>query len=180
MLLFSLLSCLHRPAVVAPPIPWRREVDHREEVLPDGSWCAWDAERIVTAEGSLWEITAPDTVPGGVAEQWCPAGGEASRTVDVVDQTGPFLHTILHDRRCCPEEEVSLCVTWDLRTRGPATLSDVDPRRAAELWAGLQAKIAAEPALADLRFAVDEFVMEKGIVRFCGRKDGTLREVEIR
>ena len=179
MILLSFLSCLHRPPSVNPAVPWRREAVHREEVIGDDAWCGWDAEQIVTAEGVLWSVTPPDLVDGAHSDQWCEAGGERSRTLDVVSQRGPYLSTILNDQRCCPEQASHLCVTWDLRTRAPAALLDVEPRRAADLWARLQARIFLEPRLTDWRFSPDEFLLDNGGVRFCGRRDGAIHEVEV-
>ena len=149
------------------------------EVIGDDAWCGWDAEQIVTAEGVLWSVTPPDLVDGAHSDQWCEAGGERSRTLDVVSQRGPYLSTILNDQRCCPEQASHLCVTWDLRTRAPAALLDVEPRRAADLWARLQARIFLEPRLTDWRFSPDEFLLDNGGVRFCGRRDGAIHEVEV-
>lgn len=178
MTLLLLLSCVHKPPSPGPPLPWQRSVVRRAEVSPDGLSCTWEAEELVTAGGTLWAVSPPDALEGTHNEDWCVGGGEASRTFDVTGQRGPYLSTRLHEERCCPARETRLCVTWDLRTRAPASLGEVDPRDGARRWAEFAARAQTDPALAGWRFSPDEFLLVGDHLRFCGRRDGELREVD--
>ncbi len=173
-MLWLLAPFVHTDPHPPPAARWEVTYVRKEDMTPEGVWCAWEAESLYYDGKALWSAAPPD------GESWCRAPFEAARMVDVLGEDGPYLSVRLTEWACCPEREiVTRCVTYDLRTGAPATLEAYDPRsytwRARRLKRVLDRKHgggwSVEPGA---------FVVGGGHVRVCATRGDEAIEVALR
>ena len=173
MLLLGLLACRHTPPHEPLDAVVVVELDSRERLLRTGEECRWEAEQLLVDGAAVWVEEPPD------GEEWCLAGNERARTLDVVSQDGPFLSTILGEM----DDEgrwTRRCVTWDLRTRAPASVYAWDERRAPRRLAEFAALPGRDPSLIGWTLDADAFLMRNGHVAFCATRGAEIREVLVK
>lgn len=154
-----LLSCVHTPPHPAPTGTWHKDYVYREQMTFEGVYCVWEAESLSYDTTPLWTATPPER------EDWCKEAGEWARYFDVFSQDGSFLSVQQHELSCCPDQRTVQCVTWNLETGQPATLSDYDDRYAEARWRRAQAKHARTETPGTL--SADSFLVDNGHVLFC-------------
>ncbi len=167
------------PFVHTPPLPppaGKVEVAfvRKEDMTPEGVWCTWEAESLFYDGTSIWAAAPPEE------EHWCRTPFEASRTVDVLGQNGPFLSVRQSEWGCCPDAEiVTRCVTYDVRTGQPVTLAQYDPRSAK--WRGKRLeKLLAKKDGGGWSAPPSAFVVDGAHVRICAERGDEAIEIPLR
>jgi hypothetical protein len=172
-LLLLLVACRHTPPHEPIAGTVVIELDARAALLRNGEECQWEAEQLRIDGAPVWAVEPPE------GEDWCLAGDERARTVDIVSQDGPFLSTILGEMDASGAW-TRRCVTWDLRTRAPATLLDWDERRAPRRLAELATAKLRDPSLAGWTLSPEAFLVRDGHVAFCAMRGTEIREVVVK
>ncbi len=173
-MLWLLAPFIHTPPHDPPPGRWEVTYVRAEAMTPAGTFCAWEAESLVYDGKAIWASDPPED------ESFCKAPFEAARTVDVLGEDGPFLSVRFSDWGCCPErEQVTRCVTYDLRTGAPTTLEAYDPKRYA--WRSKKlARVLEKKHGGGWSVEPGAFVVGGGHVKVCATRDGETLEVPIR
>lgn len=174
MLLLLALGCIHTPPHPPLPTPHRVELVRREESLPDGRACLWEAENVAWDGVAVWVAEPPE------GDGWCEAPREAARMVDVLGQDGPFLSVHLRTFECCPERWDERWLTWDLRTGAAATLEAYDERLAARRWERALRQVERDPSLRGWVLDRDAFLVGDGHVSFVAVHGDQARLVRVK
>ncbi len=174
-MIWLLAPFVHTPPHAAPAAPHTIVYERREEMLPDGVYCAWEAESLWADGKPIWSVAAPE------GEHWCQQPFEFARVVDVLGQDGPFLSVRLTEWGCCAEhEQVVPCRTYDLRTGAPATLEAYDPRHAAGRLRRLRRLLARRDDGGGWEVDPSAFRVGGGHVRVCAARGDERIEVALR
>lgn len=163
------LGCVHTPPHDLVSGEWKKEFVRREEMRKDGTFCSWEAESLVYDGVPVWSAQPP------AGQNWCGTGDEESRYFNVIGQDGPFLSVQTVETGCCPERSVAACVTWNLTTGKPATLTEYDEKHAAKRWLAARVALAASPWEGYLLVPDAFLVVEGGHVAVCAYPPGGAR-----
>jgi hypothetical protein len=172
--LWLLAPFIHTPPHPPPDVKWQVSYARREEMTPDGTYCAWEAESLSYAGKPIWSEDPPE------GESWCAAPFEASRWIDVQGEDGPFLSVELTDWKCCPDVETERCVTYDVRSGEPVTLEAYDPRHYA--WRARRLQRALDRRQDGGGWIVDPtgFLVGGGHVRVCATRGAESIQIPVR
>jgi hypothetical protein len=173
-MLWLLAPFVHTPPSPPPDKKWQIAYERREDMTPDGVYCAWEQESLSYDGAPIWTADPPE------GEQWCTTPFESARWIDVRGEDGPYLSVRLHELGCCPDHEEQRCVTYDVRTGDPITLEQYDPRHYA--WRGrrLQKALARLGGAGEWSVDPTAFLVDGGHVRACATRGPETIEVRVR
>lgn len=154
-------GCVHTPPHDPVGGAWKKDFVRREEMREDGTFCSWEAESLVYEGAPVWSAEPP------TGQNWCGTADEVSRYFDVLGQDGPFLSVHTVETGCCPERSSAECVTWNLSTGQPATLTEYDEKHAAKRWLAAQVALAGSPWEGYLLIPDAFLVVDGGHVAVC-------------